>query len=196
MELCPDGLIDDLEDNNTQIIQVGDRGGYWFTFKDEYGTTVEPAEFQPAEGGAQNSKYAAHVKGKISSPSPGQWPYVGIGFNFANPKSPFDASKAKGVQFWAKVGGKLRLQVADTMTDPLGELCKDCYNHFGVDIFMEKEWVRYTVPFERMEQQAGWGDRAPRVAADKVFAVQWQFNTPGAEYDIWLDDVALVGCGP
>jgi hypothetical protein len=27
-----------------------------------------------------------------------------------------------------------------------------------------------------------------------MYGVQWQVNTPGAEYDIWIDDVQFTGC--
>jgi hypothetical protein len=45
-----------------------------------------------------------------------------------------------------------------------------------------------------MTQQSGWGDRAPAVDSHHVFAVQWQFSTLNAAYDIWFDDIRLVGC--
>jgi hypothetical protein len=48
-----DGLIDDLEDNNNQVSQVGGRGGYWWAAKDDKGSTIEPiGEMKMSEGGA------------------------------------------------------------------------------------------------------------------------------------------------
>ena len=179
MKLCPDGLIDDAEDGDTQVINAGGRDGYWFTFKDEYGTTVEPeGEFHMTEGGPKGSKFTARMKGKTAAGGPNVYPYVGMGFNLTNPKSPFDVGKAQGIRFWGKGPGRVRFKTPDVMTDPAGDLCTDCYNDFGVDIFFGDEWQRYTVPFTKMEQQPGWGDRAPRVAKDKIFAIQWQFGTP------------------
>jgi endoglucanase len=195
LKLCPDGVIDDAEDNNTQINTVGERNGYWFTFKDEVGSTIDPqGDFHMSEGGPEGSKYAAHMKGTMAAGGQTVFPYVGMGFNLSNPKSPFDAGKAQGVQFWAKGPGRIRFKAPDVMTDPSGELCTNCYNDFGVDIFLGDTWQRYTVPFAKMEQQAGWGDRAPRVAKDKLFAIQWQFGTASKDYAIWVDNVALVGC--
>src|SRR5579864_2643679 len=39
---CPDGLIDDLEDGDSQIVKKEGREGYWFTFTDTYGSTITP----------------------------------------------------------------------------------------------------------------------------------------------------------
>jgi endoglucanase len=196
LELCPDGLIDDAEDNNTQINTVGGREGYWFTIKDEYGSTIEPGSdaFQMSEGGPEGSKFAARMKGTTAAGGANIYPYVGMGFNLANPKAPFDAGKAQGIQFWAKGPGRIRFKTPDVMTDPAGEKCTQCYNDFGVDIFLDDKWQRYTVPFSKMEQQPGWGDRAPHVAKDQLFAIQWQFGTAGKDYDVSVDNIAFVGC--
>ncbi|MBN2195079.1 MAG: hypothetical protein JW751_19840 [Polyangiaceae bacterium] len=79
-------------------------------------------------------------------------------------------------------------------TAPEGDRCTDCYDDFGGDLFLQEGWNRYTVPFDDMVQQPGWGDRAPEVERTKLIAVQWQYNTAGADYEIWVDDVELVGC--
>src|SRR5262245_20350193 len=41
-ECGPDGVIDDMEDNNNQINVTGERGGYWYTYADKDGSTVWP----------------------------------------------------------------------------------------------------------------------------------------------------------
>jgi endoglucanase len=190
---CPNGIIDDAEDENSQITLGGSDAGYWFTFKDEVGSTVEPSgDFKMSEGGAEGSKYAAHMKGKMAAA--GTSIYVGMGFQFTNPKGLYDAGKAQGVRFWAKGPGRIRFKTPDVNTEPSGDRCSSCYNDFGVDLQLSDKWERYTVPFSAMRQQDGWGDRAPSVSKDKLFAAQWQFGTPGADYDIWIDNIALVGC--
>ena len=42
-----DGLIDDGEDGNNQTKVVGGRGGYWYTFTEGKGTTIEQGERSP-----------------------------------------------------------------------------------------------------------------------------------------------------
>src|SRR5262245_48551196 len=54
---CPNGLLDDAEDGDGQIVKVGGRDGYWFTFVDEWGSTIEPkGEFKMSPGGPPGSK--------------------------------------------------------------------------------------------------------------------------------------------
>jgi endoglucanase len=193
LKRCPDGLVDDLEDGDSQIAKKEGREGYWFAFVDTEGSTISPKDnFVPEPRGANGSKLAARMRGKIA-PS-GKSLYAGMGFAFRNPKGKYDASKYKGISFWAKGPGKIRFKTPDVNTAPEGDKCSDCYNDFGVELMLSAEWTRYTIPFDRLAQQTGWGDQMPEVAKNALFAVQWQFSTPGAEYDISIDDIKLVGC--
>ena len=45
-----------------------------------------------------------------------------------------------------------------------------------------------------MTQKPGWGDRAPAVDQEGAFAIQFQVDQAGKDYDIWVDDIELVGC--
>ncbi len=190
---CPDGLIEDMNDGDTQIIKIDGRSGYWFTFKDPEGSTITPQDKLLVPGGHDaNSKNYAKGSGKMATTGPAI--YAGLGFNLTDPKSPYDASKYKGIAFWAKGPGTIRFKTPDINTEPSGDRCTDCYNDFGVDIYLSKEWTRYTVPFEKMTQQPGWGDPAPGVASDAIFAIQWQYSTKGAEYELSIGDVEFVGC--
>jgi hypothetical protein len=46
-----------------------------------------------------------------------------------------------------------------------------------------------------MSQLAGWGaPHTPAIEAGKLYGIQWQVASPGAAYDIWIDDPELVGC--
>jgi endoglucanase len=192
LEPCPNGLLDDGEDGDTRIVVTDGREGYWFNFVDPWGSTIEPKRFAFQPGGPGDSKMAANMHGVLAKS--GESLYSGMGFAFTNPKTPFDISHAKGIRFWAKGPGKIRFKVPDRNTDPQGDRCTDCYNDFGVDIFLQNEWIRYTVPFDKMTQQDGWGDRTPGLDIKGAFAVQWQFDTAGAAYDIWVDNIELVGC--
>jgi len=193
LESCPNGLIDDGEDANNQVLKVEGRDGYWFTFADNEGTTVEPkGDFRMTPGGPPGSKYAARMTGKVAPA--GKSLYVGMGFALRSPKRPYDASKYQGVSFWAKGPGRVRFKTPDVNTTPEGDRCDDCYNDFGVDLVLQDKWLRYTVPFERLSQQPGWGDPAPEVAKDMLFAIQWQFSAADTEFDIWIDNVEFVGC--
>ena len=103
-ECGPDGLIDDMEDNNNQIAIVGERGGYWYTYVDKEGSTVWPVPgdsggtFTMVENG-HDSKFAAEMKGKLAGKS---IVYAAMGLNFMDPKEPFNASAYEGITFFAK----------------------------------------------------------------------------------------------
>ena len=56
-ECSAEGLIDDGEDGNNQNMPNDNRGGYWYTFRDKKGTTIDPVAgedggtFAMSEGG-------------------------------------------------------------------------------------------------------------------------------------------------
>jgi hypothetical protein len=193
-----DGLIDDLEDNDNRVQQLAGRGGYWWSAKDDKGSTIEPlGEMKMTAGGAHGSKYAVHVTGKTAS-GEGAWGSV-FGLRLA-PNGLYDASKYAGISFFAKAGqnsaSAVRLKVADVNTHPDGNVCKDgCYNDFGKDFSLSKDWQEYQVSFAELKQQDGWGDpRPPSVTPAKLVQIAWHLSTPGAAFEIWLDDVHLLDC--
>ena len=195
----PDGVIDDFEDNNNQNAVVDGRGGYWYTFVDDVGSTVWPeagkagGTFTPSEGG-NNSKFAGEVKGKIGTAA---IVFGALGMNFVDPKGQFDASKYEGLTFFAKRGpnstNKVRLKVPDMNTDQEGGICSECFNDFGADLTLTEQWQRFVLPFKDMKQMDGWGaPRKPHIDPSKIYGMQWQVNVPGADYDISIDDVAFI----
>jgi len=202
---CPKstGLIADGENNSNQIADIQGRGGYWYTFVDDAGSTVVPeagkngGTFQMAPGGANGTKFAAHMSGTVGG---GNAVYVGMGLNFVDPKGSYDASRYKGITFWAKKGpgsvAKVKLKVPDAATEPDGKLCTECFNDFGMDITLTDEWTQYTVPFAAMKQEKNWGSPHPAgIDASKLYGVQFQFKDPGSKFDMWLDELEFTGCG-
>ncbi|HMJ50871.1 MAG TPA: carbohydrate binding domain-containing protein [Polyangiaceae bacterium] len=196
----PEGVIDDGEDGNNQVSDAGGRGGYWYTFLDKVGSSITPkpeaqgGKFAMVPQGANGSQYGANAKGKVAA---GEIVYAGVGFNFLDPKAPYDASKYDGISFWAKRGsgstGKVRLKVPDTNTDPDGKVCSACFNDFGKDLSLTEEWTKFTVPFSEMRQLGGWGaPHPPHIESPKIYGVQWQVNQPGAAFDISIDDLQFI----
>ena len=196
----PEGVVDDGEDGNNQVNDSGGRAGYWYTFLDKVGSSISPkpegqgGKFAMDKGGAHQSQFGVNAKGKVAT---GDIVYSGVGFNFLDPKSPYDASKYDGISFWAKRGanstGKVRLKVPDDNTDPDGKVCSACFNDFGKDLSLTEEWTRYTISFADMRQLSGWGaPHPPRINEKKIYGVQWQVNQPGAVFDIAIDDVEFI----
>jgi endoglucanase len=198
-----DGLVDDGEDGNNQTKSAGGRGGYWYTFKDEWpgsGTTVTPeagsegGSFAMSPGGANGSKYAANAKGRVGR---GQIVFGALGMNFVDPMALYDASSYKGVSFWAKKGpdsyGKVRFKVPDVATHKEGGVCTECFNDFGADITLTESWQQFAFPWRKLRQLPDWGSPKPHmIKPGKLFGMQGQVNQPGADFDIWIDDVEFL----
>jgi endoglucanase len=194
---CASGAIDDLEDGNSQIFTNEARGGYWYTYSDTVGSTVNPEdEFVPSPGGANGSAKAARIWGKTGDRK-NVW--AGMAFPFTNPKGPYDASKYKGISFWAKRGDKstafVYLRVPDVNTTPDGGVCKQCFNDFGANVELTQRWKKYVFSFDVLKQEPGWGEPHPHVVASKIYELQWQIKTRNVDFDVWIDDVRFVGCG-
>jgi hypothetical protein len=196
---CPaEGLIDDAEDGNNGAKAVSGRGGYWYTFADDAGSTIDPPKggtFMMASGGANGSQFGARFKGKIGS---AQVVYAGVGVNFTEPRGPYDASKYGGISFWAKRGegtGNVRLKVPDINTSDAGKICTECFNDFGADLQFTDKWTKYVVPFSEMKQLSGWGSpHPPAIDRSKIYGVQFQVNSANQTYDIWVDQLEFTGC--
>jgi hypothetical protein len=189
-----DGIIDDFEDNDTQVTKVGDRNGYWFASPDPNGSSIDPKPLADSPGGAGESKKALHVFGQTSSAS-GAWG-AQVGANLVG-EGVYDASKYAGISFRAKIGKEstkvVRFKVADVNTHPDGGVCKTCWNHFGKDLELSTEWQEYKVAFADMKQEAGWGEPLPAITVSKLMGINWSIG-PGRTFDLWLDDVQFFDC--
>jgi len=140
--------------------------------------------------------HALHIGGQIANAN---LVYAALGMNLTDPKGPYDASKYKGISFFAKKGagstGKVRVKIPDKNTDPDGGVCGACANDFGFALTLSEEWQKYIVPFSALRQESGWGNPRPRsVASEAIYAIQFQVNDKGRPFDIWIDDLAFTGC--
>ncbi len=199
----PEALIDDGEDNDNQNAVVEGRGGYWYTFVDDAGSTVWPkagahgGTFQMSEGGANGTKYAMRFKGQVAAT--GSVVFTGMGMNFVDPKGQYDTSKYKGISFYAKKGpdstGSVRIKLPDKYTDPDGGVCTECYNDMGMDLTLTNEWQKFVIPFKALSQLPGWGSpRRMKIDQETMYGIQFQVNEKGMPYDIWIDELRFTGC--
>jgi endoglucanase len=201
---CPPdlGMISDGESANKTNFIHG-RGGYWYTFldtKDNGGSDIWPLSgalggtFEMSEGGAEGTAHHARMKGKIGG---ADIVYAGMGLNFVDPKGTYDASKFKGISFWAKKNpgstANVRMKVPDIQTDPDGKICKQCFNDYGMSFQLTDDWVQYTVPFSAMKQE-DWGSKTNGIDPSKIYGVQFQVNEKNAVFDISVDQIQFTGC--
>ena len=193
-----DGSVDDFEDGNSQVNLEGGREGYWWTAKDEKGSSIGPMPFVPAEGGGSGSELSMHVEGDTvpGDTASGFWG-AEFGFNFLG-KGPYDASKYVGIAFKARIGGgtarSVRFNVGDINTHLNGGICKTCWNHFGKVVSLTPEWKEYRILFSDLRQEDYWGNpRPPAITPSQLFNGEFKIG-PGQHFDFWVDDLHLLAC--
>jgi endoglucanase len=190
-----DAVIEDAEDGDNQVLLRGGRSGYLYTYRDGHGSSVAPeGKFATSSGGAEGTHQALRMHGKLADRDDA---YAGVGLSFTDPKAPYDASRWKGLVFYARAAPgsatSVRLKVPDASTDPDGHVCKECFNDFGIDFQVTDEWTRYEVAFADLKQGAGWG--APRPDAidlTRLYSLQWQVTTRNASFDVWIDEISFL----
>jgi hypothetical protein len=198
MRPADDGLIDDFEDENTQISAIAGRNGYWWTKHDDKGSTIGPDPFIPSED-ASSSGLALRATGKTAVGAPQEAWGAGFGINLLTRQDAvYDASKYVGVSFKAKVGEgstrQVRFAIGDVNTHPNAGVCKVCWNHFSKDVTVTKQWKEYRVLFSEVQPQAGWGDPRPAaLTTSKLVSMDWTI-TGGQVYDLWIDDIQFLAC--
>lgn len=194
-------VIEDGEDNDHQVVVHADRNGYIYTFRGGE-TQVEPTAgadggvFTMSLGGANGSQHAARMHGTVGGD---EGAFAGLGFNFTDPQLAFDASDYEGISFFARrgpnSGGNVRLKIPDRKTFPAGGECSECYNDFGVDLELSEQWQHFVFRFEELAQLPDWGSPRPSsIDASGLFGIQFQVQGAGADFDLWIDDLAFIGC--
>jgi hypothetical protein len=190
-----DGLMDDFEDGDRQLMKVAGREGYWWKHADPNGSKFSPDELTLEDAGAGSTGKALHAAGQTASTDGAYGVRVGVNFTAGGL---YDASTYVGISFKAKVDANatksLRFEIGDVNTHKDAGVCVDCWNHFGKDLQLTTEWKEYVILFADVTQQAGWGKpRPPSVSPDKLYAIDWSIG-PGAIFGLWLDDVQLLTC--
>ena len=211
--------IDDMEDGDNRgiVYPVGSCGsngsiglhcGFWYSYQDALGTgtTIWPAstdKFTMSSPGANSSSFAARIY-CTNSTGTGDI-YAGLGLNMLDPKNFYDLTVSglfTGIQFDAKAGAgsstAVRFKMPDGDTDPDGGVCGSgtgggkCYDDFGTDLTLSTAWTTYQSTFMSSSvTQVGYGYAPAAFNPSKVSALQWQCTEPGANVDIWVDNIIL-----
>ena len=167
----PAGLIDDGEDGNNQNIVGADCGGYWYTFRDKKGTTVEPVAgedggaFTMSEGG-HASKLAARFHGKVGTGAP---LFARHGDELRRPEGGLRRLEGRRPRLLGPAAPRARprrcaSRYPTSNTDPEGGVCTECFYDFGGDSNLTTEWKLYVFPWTAMKQMPGWGSpRKPHI---------------------------------
>jgi hypothetical protein len=204
--------IDDMEDGDGTLDQLGGRVGYWYSYNDGTGTQTPavstedaPVDFTPEDitpPRGQSTK-AVHTKGS------GFTGYgAGVGFDLSSAetgKQAYDASAYKGIVFWAKLGSagaaaSMSFTISDKTSDPAGGICDEaaaedaedkCFDHWAYTVQIGADWAPVVIPFEDLAR-GGWGAEPTATGLDLagVYSIQFQFAS-GADFDVWIDDISF-----
>jgi len=199
----PSALIDDLEDNNGQIAEVGTRnGGWWISTDGSDGVVTPEAEMQPLPerilGKRCESEFGMHITGADFS----EWGAVlSLGFRYTSKEEPVDLSEFEGVMFWARTGdthsSNVRIQFQDSTTHLEGGKCNpdagtadECWNGWGTDVTpISTEWQLYKIKFDTLSQR-DFGLRGESLDLENVYNIDFNLD-PDSVFDLWLDDIWL-----
>jgi hypothetical protein len=200
VEIAEDDMVDDFEDGEGTVPEVGGRIGSWYTYHDaSSGGTMSPAQgsdFTPESCGPNGSAYCAHVSGSGFT----DWG-AGMGGDLNNDgsaKGTYDASGYEGLAFWAKGNGAVRVGFATSATVPEagGGDCvpgagdgEECENGHGKVYSLGSEWEQYLLPFDEAAQDETWGQQ---VAFDPstIMSVEVGFDA-GVDFDVYLDEIGF-----
>lgn len=189
-------VIDDLDDGDGRIAMTAGRQGPWHSFNDTSSGNQKPpvnGTFAPEMGGVNGSPYAAHTSGS-------GYQFGGIGFDLNNAtmtpggmdSQAYDASAYKGITFWAKGNGNLRVEFSQKGFVPTanGGSCTDsCWNVYGSraaqGMLSLTDWKQVTIPFAGLTRDDG----STKPAFDPSQLMGIAFKHEGSSFDFWIDDV-------
>ncbi len=157
-------------------------------------------------GGANGTKMAAHVFGKLVNKGDNTYPAFLLDGKF-KPTGFYDASPFNGIRFYYKSPSgdqapsrRFSIPIAPIMPSSAGGNCTDgCYNNFGMDLSSKGEWALVTLPFSNLTRQSGWGNTItpPEFAEHlkEILGIEWTHNagnTAGSyNIDYWVDEVVF-----
>jgi hypothetical protein len=183
-----DAVIDDFEDGDMKLAQVGGRDGTWVG----YGTPNQATVFgEASERCVAHGTHSGHLTGVQVMNFGGNWNGVLID-PFAQ-AVPFDARGYRGFSFWVAAG----VEAVPPLEMPIGVMTRDtslgagictfCGDYYRVkdNIPLTRTWTRWVVWFDDMKQSGQGQPQVPLRTDQLVTIMIW----PEKTYDIWIDDV-------
>lgn len=207
--MVQDDIISTFEDGTGNVNQVAGRGGGFYMYNDGTGMQTPPTGMLPPAMSVSRcgSTYALCMSGKNFM----TWG-AGMGTDFAplgppgadgmGTKVTYDASKYKGVAFWAKSNTAMttpvRVSFKDKDTAPEGGMCdksmssgaEACNDDFGKAVMFTSTWQPFTITFAELRQGA-WGKAFPAFLAQSVYSIQFQVSQ-GLDFDVCVDDLVFI----
>jgi hypothetical protein len=183
------GLIDDFEDGNEHLLPNDGRVGAWHIGQDGTGTLEQSEPPLPVAGGANGSNFALHLSGSGFT----NWG-ANAYFELRAGSAPYDASVHRGLRFWARGSGQLRVILTQQNLAP-SHTCSTCAPESGeCGLFystlvpLNADWTEHILDWSTFEPPTVL--RTP-LAPDQLMKIEFEAPAP-APVDFWLDDVAFT----
>jgi hypothetical protein len=198
MVAATDVAIDDFESGLNGAMHACVHG-YWYTYNDKSAGTQTPAAnmFKPElVTDRAGSTFAAHSTAMGFSGDAMGNAFAAFGLDFdadGTSKSVVDASAFKGVTFWAKGTGTVRVELHTKTSDPAFGCATKCYDVPYKKLTLGAAWQQVTIlwtdfgqdKFGTPEIVTGQGLGAIQLASKATMM-------PIVPYDMWLDDLQFV----
>ncbi|WP_434041517.1 MULTISPECIES: hypothetical protein [Sorangium] len=205
-------LIDDMEDGDGAIEEVGGRVGYWYSYNDGTGTQTPPVYSEAMPVGfipealtppRGESTMAMHTFGSGFT----EWG-AGVGFALNGPDMglfPYDASAYSGIKLWARLGDAgavtaMKVNVSDKVSEPAGGICDEsagegdpnrCFDHWFYTAPLGTEWAEIVIPFEELTRLGtGAEPTAEAVDVTGLYTIEFRF-AQGEDFDVYIDDISF-----
>lgn len=193
--VAADDMIDDFEDGDLVLKPIEGRAGNWYWYGD--GSGIATQSVVSVSRGADSHKAMLTTGKDFSIWGSG----VGVDLNNTgsgqNDKDVYDAAERgyTGLTFWARAESTLMISLVlpDGDTDAAGKICTTCDHHYFKAFQIGTSWTRYTVSFadDFKEPEPGTLPKPGPFDPSRLVSVQFRIG-PGANYSLWIDDVAFV----
>lgn len=154
---------------------LGWKIGNWFSFSDR----VRDVGLSPIEPPRDDSQQARHVAGTDATDG-----LLWLELNHPQ-RWAVDLSSYTGLTFWARLSSKS--STLDVLLNDGSVLPSDWLGappRSALSIVVGPEWQEVTLPF------AAFGEHAP-----KVVSIDFHVPADGADFDLWIDDLAFLCSG-
>ncbi|HVJ16602.1 MAG TPA: hypothetical protein VM686_14270, partial [Polyangiaceae bacterium] len=211
-------VVDDFENGDYRIDESAGRSGDWFVANDgSPGATMAPSSFIDVASAIEagdptfgTNGFALHASGSgfcsHAEPNSNWGALIGCNLNqIVTTKNPYDASAYCALSFAARgafaMGSSprpLHVRVSDQWTIPDAGNCGQtwlCNAHAGVAFVVPEvdAWTTFELPLEDFRHPTV--PQHAELDRSALYSIEFTFEGQG-EFDVWLDDLALVACGP
>lgn len=193
----PTELVDDFDDGDSQIPEVGGRDGQWFSLNDGSGGFQSPGIsgwngliMKPVNEDEEN-RALHYIGADFTGTGKGDgWHLFGTQLAAG---TPYDLSAFDGISFWVRTDCEIpaaeqaALRVA--ISDSQSEGSAGAVDHSGTSIDMElsTEWKQLKLPFDNFTRRFG---SSAIFEQEGGITIYFSPSTEGT-LDIWIDDLVL-----